>query len=60
MCAWISLYHWARSEVMMADRPSAEQINNDELFDNWLTDFERKMSQRSSPPKKVTPQDLNG
>jgi len=54
------MYHWARSETMLADRPTNEQINNDELFNNWLINFERKMAQRSSPPKKEVPQDFNG
>ena len=54
------MYHWAKTEVMLPDRPSAQQIDNNEMFDNWLTSFERKMNQRSSPPKKEVQQDLNG
>lgn len=44
---------------MLADRPKKEQIENDELFDNWLTGFERKMTQRSAPPKKEVPSDFH-
>ncbi len=54
------MYNWAKTEVMLSDRPTSEQINKDELFDNWLISFERKISQKSSPPKSEVPQDFNG
>lgn len=53
------MYHWAHTEVLMADRPSQEQFNDDVKFDNWLISFERKMTQRAFPPKKGS-EDFNG
>lgn len=41
-------YDWALTETMPEDRPSLEQIENDELFDNWIQDYERKMAQKTA------------
>jgi hypothetical protein len=40
------------NETLNADRPSDQQIDDDNKFDNWLIAFERKMNQLASkkPP----------
>lgn len=46
------MYHWAHTEVFTSDRPTNEQFEDDVKFDNWLIMYERKMTQKASPPKK--------
>ena len=54
------MYYWAHTETFLEDRPTQEQFEDDKKFDNWLINFERKMQQRHSPPKKRVPEDFNG
>lgn len=39
---------------MPEDRPSPEQIEHDDQFDNWMLNYERKMLQKTAQMKKVT------
>ena len=54
------MYHWSQTETFLEDRPTQEQIADDKKFDSWLINFERKMHQKHSPPKKHVPGDFNG
>ena len=42
------------TEVSLEDRPTKEQIANDQEFDNWLEYFERKQAQKHAKYTRKT------